>query len=70
MYNISLNSSYSEKCFRQTLQRKSKTHFMFSNFFSPENLAAYDNVEKHGRNREATADNKAHALCFARLSFW
>ena len=43
---------------------------MFSNFLSAENLAADDNVEKHGRTGEATVDNKAHALCFARLSFW
>ena len=34
IYNISLNYSRNEKSFRQKLSRKSKTHFVFSNFFT------------------------------------
>jgi len=30
--NVSLNSYYNEKCFRQNCREK-KTHFVFNNFF-------------------------------------
>jgi hypothetical protein len=33
--NISLNSSYNEKCFRQSFRESQNTRFMFNNFFPP-----------------------------------
>jgi hypothetical protein len=39
--NISLNSSYNKKCFRQNLYRKSTLTFVLNNFLS-ENLTVYE----------------------------
>ena len=52
--NISLNSSYNAKFFRQKLQRKSKHTFCINFFFFLENLAFYENVEKYFRAGQAT----------------
>jgi hypothetical protein len=53
-YHISLISSYNQKCFRQTLQRKSKhtSHVQFFFF-----RKSWNNVEKYGRTVQATDDN-------------
>ena len=49
-YHISLISSWNKKCFRQTLYRKSSTHFIFNNFLFFENRAVlWDNMEKYCR---------------------
>jgi len=37
-YHISLSSSWKEKCFRQNVVEKIKTHIMSSNFFFPKIL--------------------------------
>ena len=38
----SLSNSENEKCFKQTLYRKSKKHFMFNKIFLFENRAVYE----------------------------
>jgi len=40
--HISLNSSQDEKGFRQNCRENENTHFVFSDFFSPENRAVYE----------------------------
>jgi len=44
--------------FQTKVVEKIETHFLFSNFFSPENL-----VEKYCMAEQATDDNIAHAKC-------
>jgi glycosidase len=39
------------------------THFMFTKFFSVENRAVYDNMEKYRRARQATDHSRTHAHC-------
>jgi hypothetical protein len=53
-YHISLNSSYTEECFRPTLKRKSK-HFMFNDVF--ENRVFYIHGSVH-RNSILVRHNK------------
>jgi hypothetical protein len=43
---ISLNSSYNEKCFKQSCGENQNTHIMFKNFFS-ENPAVYEIMWKN-----------------------
>jgi hypothetical protein len=38
------------------------THFTFSNSFFRKSCRLWDNVEEHGRARQATDDNMAHAF--------
>ena len=53
--NISMNSYYNEKCFRQKLYRESK-HLLCS--ISPrKSRRLRDNMEKHVRTRQVTDDN-------------
>ena len=47
--------------FHTEVVQKIKTH-LGSMTFPPENHAVYDNVEKCGGAREATEENKVHAL--------
>jgi hypothetical protein len=46
-FDISLNSFYNEKYFRQNLQSKLNTHFIFNKIFSPENRAVYEIMWKN-----------------------
>jgi hypothetical protein len=55
--NMSMKSSSNEKCFRQTLWKKIKTHFIFNNFFP--------DVQKYGTVRQATDDNIIRRMRFA-----
>ena len=61
--NISLNSSYNEKCFRQKLYRKSKPTLYIQLHFS-ENRTVHEimwkNIVEPGR---AIDDNTVHARC-------
>ena len=62
--NISLSSSYNEKCFRRELYRQPKTHILWSITFYIKNRAVYEITRKiYGRSRQAIADNIAHAHC-------
>ena len=53
--NISLNSSWSEKCLRKKAVEEIKTHFVLNNFFF-ENRAVYEIMwgKKYGRAGQAT----------------
>jgi hypothetical protein len=45
--NISLNSSYDEKCFGKICRGNQNKHFMYDNFFSPRKSCRLgDNVKK------------------------
>ena len=44
------------RLFQKKVSDRIKTRFSFNNFFSPEKLAVYDNVEKCGRAGKATDD--------------
>ena len=63
--DISLKSSYNEKCFRQKVVEKIKTNISCS--LSPptplKSCCLWDNVEKYIRVGQATDNNMAHALC-------
>ena len=47
----------------KVVEKLKHTHFIFSNFFPPENRAVYESVEKFVGASEATNDNMAHARC-------
>jgi hypothetical protein len=64
-YNILLNSSYNKKLFRQSCRESQNTHFMFNNFFFWKSRHLWDNVEKYGRDRQATDDNIIQHMHFA-----
>jgi len=49
--------------FQTKVVEKITTHFVFSNFFFPEDRAVYENVEKYCRAGHATEDNMACAHC-------
>jgi hypothetical protein len=46
----------------KSCRENQNTHFVFSNFF-PKIVPFMRKVEKHGRARQATNDNMAHAHC-------
>ena len=54
--NISLNSSYSEKCYRQTLNIKS-THILCSATFCLQSCSLWDSVAKYGEVRQTSDDS-------------
>jgi hypothetical protein len=62
--NISLNSSYNEKCVRQRLWRKSK-HTLCSITFFRKSCRLWDNVEKYRTDRQATDENMIRHARFA-----
>jgi hypothetical protein len=65
IYDISLRSSQSEKCFRQNLQKIS-THVLISNnYFFQKLCRLWDNAKKYGRARHATYDNIIRRMRFA-----
>jgi len=62
------NTHFDHISLREMFQTKAeeeiKTHFVFNNFFLPENHAVYEkNVEKYSRSGQATHGNTAHAYC-------
>jgi hypothetical protein len=63
--NISVRSSYNEKCFCQTLYRKSKHITCSIYIFFRKSCRLWDNVEKYGRVRQATDDNITRLMRFA-----
>ena len=62
--NISLNSSYSEKCLRQSSRWNKSTHFMFINIF-PKIASFWDNVEKYCTARRAADGNTIECKRYA-----
>jgi hypothetical protein len=64
-YNISLNSSQNEKCFRRSCRENQNTRFMGNIFVFQKSYHLWDNVEKYGRARQATDDNKLPRMRFA-----
>jgi len=58
--HISLNSSQNEQFSRQNCRANQNTHFMFSNFFLPENRSVYEIIWENIVERD-TDDNTAHA---------
>jgi hypothetical protein len=65
--NISLNSSWNEKCFRQICRENQNIHFMSNNHLFPKQYRLWDNVEKYGTAREATDDNIIRRM---RIACW
>ena len=63
--HILLNSSWNEKCFRETLQTKSKRHILYSVPFHRKSCRLRVNVNKYGRARQATDDNIIRCIHFA-----
>ena len=56
-FNTSLNSSWNEKDSEKICSENQNTHFVFNfppPYPPPENLEAYDTVEKYGTARQAT----------------
>ena len=49
--------------FQVKVVEKIKTHILYSVTFSLKSCRLWDNVEKCGREGDATDDNTAHALC-------
>ena len=62
--NISQNSSWNEKYFRQNLWKKPK-HILCSIIFFGKLCRLWDNLEKYGRARKATGDNIIQRMCIA-----
>ena len=58
IYDISLNSSSNDKCFRQKFRENQNTYFIFW-----KSCRLWDNAQKCGTGRGATGNNTAHALC-------
>jgi len=56
IYDISLNSSQNEKCFRQEAVQKIKPRLNVQIFFFFRTPCLRDNVEKYGRARQVTND--------------
>jgi len=54
--SISLNSSQNEICLRKIVWRKSKHILCSVTFFWKSCCCLWDNVQKYGRDRQATAD--------------
>ena len=63
--NISLNVSYNEKFVRQSFKENKNTHFMLNNVFPRKSFCLADNVEKYGRDGQATVDNIIWRVRFA-----
>jgi hypothetical protein len=63
--NTSLNSSMSEKFFRQNCRQNQHAHFLFSNFFFWKSCRLWDNVEKCGQASHTTDDNIIRRMRFA-----
>jgi len=63
--NVSVISSYDEKCFRQNLQRNQNTHFMLYNFLFWQYCCLSDNVEKYGTAEQATDDSTIRRMRIA-----
>ena len=61
--NISLNYSYDEKCFRQTLLRKIRRHILCSITYFQKLCHLCNNMLKHQRTRQATDDNIIQCMC-------
>jgi hypothetical protein len=53
--------------FQTNVALKIETHILSLKLFSPKIVPLWDNVEKYGRNRQATYDNITRRL---RIAFW
>jgi hypothetical protein len=51
--------------FQTKVVEKTKTHFIFNNYFFRKSSLLLDNVEKYGRARQATDDNTIRRMRFA-----
>jgi len=63
-HNISVSSSYNEKCFKRKLYRKLKYTFLGRYFFFfPKSCRLWVKVKEYCTARQSTDDNMAHAHC-------
>jgi hypothetical protein len=64
--NVSLNSSYNEKCFRKKAVEKIITHVLCSVTLFRKSCRLLDNVGKYARVKQVTGDNIIRRMRFAR----